>query len=330
MDIERRQFVASFASVGVMGAATLAMTSAAGAAALKATEAKRGPGLDGPYLDLRTGKGNQLAYARIQGDLDFGKQKHFWFKGYVMGVRPDKKIDDLFGSAGFGTIRLRERPDGAIERLCREIILYTDLKTGEVLEEWKNPYLDETVKVVQVSNDPFNYLIEEFFPAPPSFGGLNKEKAPPRVPFVLPWSQQGGRLDMEMHIHLLYPNALQPDKWPRESNGPMVQVSEFFAHHVSAADMQNPKITSLDYCGVWNRTTPWLPWMLMGQAPGHCQYACFMGTTGNLEEVHSRPLLDHAHKHYAKFFEAPTEYGERSLSSLENYAREQQPAPPKK
>lgn len=330
MDIERRQFVTSFASVGVMGAATLAMTSAAGAAGMQAASgAKHGTGMDGPYLDLRTGKGNQLAYARIQGDLDFGKQKYFWFKGYVMGIRPDKKIDDLFGTAGFGAIRLRQRPDGAIERLCREIVLYTDLKTGEVMEEWKNPYLDETVKVVQVSNDPFNYLIEEYFPAPPSFGGLNKEK-PARAPFVLPWSQQGGRLDMEIHIHLLYPNALQPDKWPRESNGPMVQVSEFFAHHVSAADMQNPKIKSLDYSGVWNRTTPWLPWMLMGQAPGHCQYACFMGTARDLEEVHSRPLLDYAHKHYAKFFEAPTEYGERSLSSLENYALEQQPAPPKK
>jgi hypothetical protein len=328
MDFERRQLVTSFASVGVMGAASLAMGSAALAATGNRATA-RGSAIEGPYLDLRTGKGNQLAYARIQGDLDFGKPKYFWFKGYVMGVRPDKKIDDLFGSAGFGSIRLRERPDGSIERLCREIILYTDLKTGEVLEEWKNPYIDETVKVVQVDNDPFNYLIEEYFPAPPTFGGLNKEK-PPRAPFVLPWSQQGDRLDMEIHIHLVYPNALQPDKWPRESNGPLVQVSEFFAHHVSASDMQNRKLTSLNYSGVWNRTTPWLPWMLMGQAPGHCQYACFMGTAKDLEEVHSRVFLDYAHKHYAKYFEAPTEFGGRSLSSLENYAIEQKPAPPKK
>jgi hypothetical protein len=48
--------------------------------------------------------------------------------------------------------------------MCREIILYTDLRSGEVLEEWYNPYIDETVKVVHVDNDPYNYTIEEYFP----------------------------------------------------------------------------------------------------------------------------------------------------------------------
>ena len=92
---------------------------------------------------------------------------------------------------------------------------------------------------------------------------------------------------MEIHIHLVYPNALQPDEWPRESAGTFVQVSEFFAHHVSAADMQNPKVTSCPMHGVWNRVTPWLPWMLMGQTPGHCQYACFMGSGNDLDEIFS-------------------------------------------
>ena len=30
----------------------------------------KGAALEGPYLDLRTGKGNQLAYARIQGAVE--------------------------------------------------------------------------------------------------------------------------------------------------------------------------------------------------------------------------------------------------------------------
>ena len=291
----------------------------------------RGPALEGPYLDLRTGVGNKLGYARIQGDIDWGKQKYFWFTGYVMAVEPNKKIQDLVGACGFGAIRLKQRPDGSIERLCREIILYTDLRSGEVLEEWHNTIIDERVKAVHVANDPFNYVIEDYFPKPPKFGGLNTEAEPPRVPFMLPWSQHGDMLTMEIHIHLVYPSALQPDKWPRESAGPMAQVSEFFAHHVKAADLQNPKITSLDYQGVWNRTTPWLPWMLMGQRPGHVQYACFMGTCAHPADVLSRSAVDYAEKHYAKYFEAPTEWSpNHSLSSLENYAREQQPSPVKR
>jgi hypothetical protein len=330
MQHQRRDLLKSFASVGAFGAMTAAMGGMSQQAQAKLASNSKygvGPALEGPYLNLRTGRGNQLAYARLQSDIDFGKQKYFWFKGYVAGNRPTKKIDDLFGAQGFGVIRLNEREDGVIERMCREIILYTDLRTGEVLDEWYNPYMDETVKVVQVDNDPYNYTIEEFFPAPPEFGGLNKEKAPPRVPFVLPWYQHGDWLEMELHIHLAYPSALQPDEWPRESAGPINQVSEMFAHHVKAEDMQNPDITSLDYRGTWNRVTPWLPWMLMGQQPGHCQYQCFMGTADHPGDVLSRSAVDYAEKNYAKYFEAPTNMDGESLSSLERYAMEQKPAP---
>lgn len=287
-----------------------------------------GPGIGGPYLDLRTGKGNQIAYARLQGDIDWGRQKYFWFKGYVNAVQPGQRAVDLLGAQGFGAIRLHQRPDGAIERLCREIILYTDLGSGEVLSEWRNPLTGETVRPVHVANDPFNYLIKDRFPLPPSFGGLNPQGPPPvRPPFILPWHQHGDWLAMEIHIHLSYPNALQPDRWPRESSGPTAQVSEYFAHHVRVEDMQDPRLTSVDYRGTWNRVTPWLPWMLMGQAPGFCLYNCFMGTTADLGEVFDHRVLDYAQEHYAKYFHAPAAWSEApSLSSLEHYARNQQPA----
>jgi hypothetical protein len=332
-----RRDVLSFASVGALGAMTMALSACgqqagapapAAAKGLGPSRGGQGPALKGPYLDLTTGKGNQLAYARIQGNLDPAKQKHFWFKGYVNAVQPGKKIVDLVGALGFGSIRLITLPDGRIQRLCREIILYTDLRSGEVLTEWDNPLTNERVKVVHVDNDPFNYMIEEYFPEPPRFGDLNKDDTPPRIPFILPWYQHGDWLEMEIHIHLAYPSALQPDKWPRESAGPIAQVSEYFAHHVRAEDMQNPELSTVDYRGTWNRITPWLPWMLMGQAPGQCQYNCFMGTTENLEEIFSRNVLDYAEKHYAKYFEAPAEWTDQpSLSSLEHYARTQTPAP---
>lgn len=332
MKLQRREFLTGFADVGAAGAMGIAL-GAMGRQAQAGTQSGAqygfGPAIEGPYLDLRTGRGNQLAYARLQSDIDFGRQKYFWFKGYVAGNRPMKKIQNLCGAQGFGVIRLNEREDGVIERMCREIILYTDLRTGEVLEEWDNPFTNERVRVVQVANDPYNYTIDKYLPPPPTFGGLNKEEAPPKIPFILPWYQHGDWLEMEIHIHLAYPSALQPDKWPRESAGPIAQVSEMFAHHVKADDMQNPDITSLDYRGTWNRVTPWLPWMLMGQQPGHCMYQCFMGTCNHPSEVLSRSAVAYAEKHYAKYFEAPTTMEGESLSSLERYAREQKPAPPR-
>jgi len=194
--MQRREFLKNgFAGVGAMGAASLALSAlgqkAHAGAHMQQGTSVGGAALSGPYLDLRTGRGNQLAYARLQGDLDWGKQKYFWFKGYVAGNRPMKKIQNLIGAQGFGVIRLNEREDGVIERMCREIILYTDLRTGEVLDEWDNPFTNERVRIVHVANDPYNYTIDKYFPPPPEFGGLNKEKAPPKIPFILPWYQHG-------------------------------------------------------------------------------------------------------------------------------------------
>ena len=113
--MKRREFLAnSFAGVGAAAFAFSAMGQQARADShMSPGTPVGGAALRGPYLDLTTGPGNQLAYARIQSDLDFGKQKYFWFKGYVMGQRPAKRIQDLVGAQGFGVIRLNQRDDGA-------------------------------------------------------------------------------------------------------------------------------------------------------------------------------------------------------------------------
>jgi hypothetical protein len=98
MQHERRDFLKGFAGVGAAGAMGMALSSMseqARAGGHAKTQYGRGPAIKGPYLDLTTGRGNQLAYARLQSDIDFGKQKFFWFRGYVAGNRPMKKIDNL-------------------------------------------------------------------------------------------------------------------------------------------------------------------------------------------------------------------------------------------
>ena len=87
---QRRQFLTTASGLGgalAIGAAGLAGTQLGGSPAMAGPMSSltslhgKGAGLKGPYLDLDTGRGNQLAYARIQGDLNFGQQKYFWFKG---------------------------------------------------------------------------------------------------------------------------------------------------------------------------------------------------------------------------------------------------------
>lgn len=270
---------------------------------------------------------NREMYARLEGDIDGGKQITGAGTGVVHGVREGEALKPLFGFDLFATHRVLKQPDGSYQRLCREVVFYRDLATGELLDEWVNPYSGERVKVVDVANDPFNFRISENFPDPPSYGGLNKDK-PPKRPFLLKWGLQGHTLTLDTDIHLYYPNALDPAKWPRESSGPMNRVSELFRYFIRREDAENWELTHLPHDGVWSRVTPWLPWMLMGPAPGHILY---MGRFSSIErpELADARVLARVRERYPLYLTAPEKWVEPSLSSLENYARTQQPAPPR-
>jgi Protein of unknown function (DUF1838) len=282
--------------------------------------------LKGKFLDLTSQEGNREAWARLLGNTDMKSTKYGWAEGIVQGVRPGEAVRDLVGFTMISAARLLPHEDGVgYRKVLREIGLYTDLETGEIITEWRNPYLNETVKVVPIANDPFNHTITNFYPEPPRYGGLNQDRPPPR-PLLLDWRRRDDTLNLFSHINLFYPSALQPEKWPRESSGPFNQVTETFLYQIDWNDMQNPQLTSVEYNGTWARTTPWLPWMLMGPTPGHCQYQTFMGAVDSLDKINPRTVA-YVRQNYPKYLEAPERWEEPSLSSLERYAREQKPAP---
>jgi len=310
----------------------LGMTAALGAAALPLTaEAAAGrkkwrwsdEELQAKFKDPAW---NRETSARIEGDTAPGKFVHGCATGVVIGVRDNEILKPLFGFDVFSGIRVIRQPNGDYQRLCRELVFYRDLATGEMLDEWTNVYTGEKVRVVDVANDPFNYVISDHWPDPPNYGGLNKEK-PPRRPFLRDWRlANDNTVTMQSDIHLYYRNALDPAKWPRESAGPMNRVSELFRYVIRREDLEDPAKTHLPHQGVWNRVTPWLPWMLMGQAPGHILYA---GTFGTIEkpEMAPAPVLRRVKERYPLYLTAPEKWVDPSLSSLEVYARDQKPAP---
>lgn len=278
-------------------------------------------------VDFKDPKWNRDTFARLDGNLDTTQEKCGWLKGKAFGVRDNEKVRPLFAVEGFSFTRLKRLDDGSWRRMLREMVFYRDLETGKLLDHWHNPYTNEDVKVVTIANDPFNYTIGEFLPDPPSYGGLNKEK-PPKRPFLLDWSNgPNDELILTTDVNLYYPNAMQPDKWPRESAGPMNRVSELFIYVIKRKDAENRNLTHLPAIGAWSRITPWLPWMLMGQAPGHISYFTTFGTlSGGVKELPA-DLVAAARAMDPKWLSAPTEDYGPSLSSLENYIKEQKPAP---
>lgn len=281
-------------------------------------------------IDFMNPRWNRDAWARIQADMDSSKERIGHCSGVILGVKPGEKLKPLLGFQTFLATRLVPLPDGNIRRLNKEVIFYTNLtrlgQPGEIIEEWENPWTKEKVKVVQVFNDPFNYTISEILIlAPEDFRGDKSNL--PKIPLIFPWQQLNDDiLVLSTDMHLNYPNPLQPDKWPRESSGPTAQVSEMMRYFVSKKDLENPRLSAVPFHGTWHRVTPWLPWMLMGQTPGHCMYTSTMTAFDSPERL-PKVLLDYAKKHCPTMLSAPTEDYGPSHSSLEHYSRQQKPVP---
>jgi hypothetical protein len=288
-----------------------------------------------PYetkIDFKSPRWNRDAWSRIQGDMDPTKERISHCSGLVLGVKPGEKVRELLGFQTFLATRLVPLPDGNIRRLNKEVIFYTDVKhgrPGNIIHEWKNPWTGEVVPVVHVFNDPFNYTISDYLILKPEdFPGGDKGP-PPKIPLLFPWQQLNKHtLVLQTDMHLNYPSPLQPDKWPRESSGTHAQVSEMMRYFVSVKDLENPDLTAVPYHGTWLRITPWLPWMLMGQTPGHCLYTSQMTSLDSVEELPA-DVREFAEKHHPGILQAPTEDYGPSHSSLEHYSRQQTPAPVK-
>ena len=323
----RREFMTSTMGAGAAGiAAGVSLVGSASAA----HPANRGYRLSTDELKARFNDPiwNRETSAKIEGDTAPGKYVNGYVTGTVMGVRDNEAVRALFGFEVFSSIRVLKQENGDYQRLCRELIFYRDLNTGELMDSWLNPYTNEEVAVVDVANDPFNYVISDHFPDPPSYGGLNTAK-PPRRPLIRNWTLlNDDTVVLTSDIHLYYRNKLDPAIWVRESAGPMNRVSELFRYSIRREDIENDALTHMPHTGVWNRITPWLPWMLMGTAPGHIVYAGTFSSVPSVDSVPA-PVAKRVRERFPQYTVAPEKWVDPSYSSLENYARTQKPAKPK-
>jgi hypothetical protein len=311
------------AALGMGAMSVVALAAASGSKADSPAGAKRIPiAFDDPIWNRETA-------ARLQANTN-GEQVYGRCSGIVCGVRPGEAVRTLLGFEVFSTIRVLRQSDGSYQRMTKETIFYADPKTGQLLDEWDNPYTGERVKVVDVHNDPYNWIIASTVQPPALPGAITSGQASPGgKPYLLKWSTLGpDTIVLTEDFHGWYPNRLDPAHWPRESSGPMIQSSELFRYFISRKDLEDPEKTFVPAYGSWVRIQPWLPWMLMGTLPGHVMYDGIFRADPTPDFV-LPTVMERIRTRYPSYLTAPTEWYGPNYSSLEHYAREQTPAPAK-
>jgi len=103
--------------------------------------------------------------ARIRASLYPERSVYYSFQGgleyHLPGLRPIR----LFTIKGMSATRCVRLKGECYGYTMREVMLYCDPLSGQILDSWQNPWSGEIVPVVHIANDPVQGT---FFPFTPS------------------------------------------------------------------------------------------------------------------------------------------------------------------
>lgn len=273
-------------------------------------------------FDPQNRRDNLETFIRMSGSLDETEDAIGWFSARIFSVIGDSKIiKPLFDLEGFGVSRHEKQADGSYKRYQLECGFYKDIRTGEIIESWKNPMNGKTCKVWHIHNNPVNAHLKEEFPL--SFGAT-KDETVQMMPFLLPWTFTGDTAFGAFDVNLDWKSPLDPATWPEASPGERVRVSEYQQWSFPIDQLGDKSRAKIYTNGGWQRIATWLPWMRMGQSEGHLFYRSHIKSLRGVDEI-SPKIRAYAEKHYPEYFQAPKEWVIPNESSFEVYAKENDP-----
>lgn len=209
-------------------------------------------------LDLDDPADNMLAFAKVRGSLDENEEVIYYANGAIYGVVDGERDKHMMDFEMYNIARLKGKGENTYQLLTKEVLLYMDIETGEVLENYVNPYTEETVDVLHVWNDPVNqdFVLEGKYGS----WGVDHNK------------YGSDMICMNADVLLAYPSPLKIEEYPESSQSDLYEAAELFQFFISEKDLNNGDKASTDCNISWTRIGPWLPWLKMGQKDGRMVY----------------------------------------------------------
>ncbi len=232
---------------------------------------------------------------RMQCGISEDEPAVYHWSGNIYGRSPGVRDKLLFKGEGMNIRRCVEVEDperGTGWRLIsREIMLMLDPETGEVVDEWENPYTGKTVKVMQIHNDPVN--------GRPNFP-VGRDGSPFQLSTLV---EAGPYVFMPFEVPLFYTNPLAGDY--QEYVGGKYHAMEIFDFAALKSELfDSSKPTAYPMIS-WVRISGWAPWMEMGGRPGQMVFnAMGRKLPGGFEELPD-VLKDEIRENYPIYEQAP-------------------------
>jgi len=183
-----------------------------------------------------------------------GKDIVYYMEGYAYAFIPGQRPQRLFGMEGYSIRRrIETRENDGFFHATREIVFYTDPRTGEIIREWRNPFTQQTNEVFHIANDPVNFRFrvrdgKHFNVTVDGKRELGEVAAPREWDDYYVWHSD---------VFPFYPLP----GWEKNYTS-----AELFDFYVPKADRDRAGPPSVMVS--WTRVSPWLPWMEMDKHEG--------------------------------------------------------------
>jgi hypothetical protein len=208
-------------------------------------------------IDPDTAEGYVQVNRKIQCSLEDAKPMVYSWSGRTYARVPGERDRHLFNLLGMnirqcGALDDPERGTG-YRLVSREIMLYLDPQTNEVLNTWENPWTGETVEVIHVANDPVN--------GRPTFGRTAEGGVTP-----MRMMEINGTWMTNFEVPLFYTNVLGGDY--QKYVGGTYHATEIFNFNGELDELLDPSKPEAYPVVSWVRLSQWLPWMEMNGRAG--------------------------------------------------------------
>lgn len=262
-------------ALGGLAAAGLTACGAPGGGREESAQAGGGPAADtGGGLDLSKPVDNLYAFGKIWGTYA-DTPVYSGYQGVQFSRIGVNKLTPLFGYVGCGNMQCKMDENGHLWIRGTEAGYFTDLASGEIIDHWDNPYSGERVEVFPFFNYGLRGSLTQEMPRM-SMGGapddntlmnaadarMNEEGV---IPFIMPFQKVHDQYLLAWEYAHEYTNPVTPEGWPKASTGPKINPSEHFVFYIPAAELEDRSNPSARFHAGFMRTSPWWPWMRMGQ-----------------------------------------------------------------
>lgn len=251
-------------------------------------------------------------YLRVRTDLS-KEDTVYYFTGKVYSLIPEQKSMELFAVEGYHISRLEDTKAG-YRLLSKEILLFEDHRTKEILTRWRNPFTGSKVPVLHILNDPVNQ----------SF--IYDANMLPYIKHFIPSVDLGESIVYHNEIFPFYPQILSQREYSDHVQSDYFQAAETYEYRVHKAALADSSLSFVPAEYNWTWIAPWLPFMCMADREGQL---LFVTRGKKLEGGFSalpQNIQDFINTHHSDFARAPDNWTEPNQNPWTYFKKLTEPA----